>query len=359
MQKSDVQSIGTLLVTVAVCLVLAAGCISTGDENGSDAQSTTMAQKRSNEVVIYVAHDQDYSEPILKDYEEKTGINVKALYDTETTKTVGLVNKLIAEKDNPQADVFWNNEVSRTVLLKERGILAPYMSPNSADKAANMKDSNGYWTGFGARARVIIYNTDLVSDENAPTSIMDFTKPFWKDRFCIGNPVIGTTSAHVAALFALWGRDKAEKYFNDLKGNGMRIVEGNGMVRDLVVSGEYYGGFTDTDDAYDAISEGKHVKMVFPDHEGIGTLVIPNSVMMIKGSPNTENGQRLVDYLLSKEVETKLAQSKARQIPLGKDVPKPEYVPAVEDLKSMDVTLEGISTNLESSQRFVQATLMT
>jgi len=341
-----------------VCLVFGSGCLN--NSTNSDVSISTLdgINTRSNEVVIYVAHDQDYSEPILKLFEQKTGINVKPLYDTETTKTVGLVNKLIAEKNNPQADVFWNNEVSRTIKLKNADVLTPYISPNADDKPSKFKDSDGYWTGFAARARVIIYNTDLVDPENIPQSIHDFKRPKWKGKFCIANPIFGTTGSHVSSLFALWGEEKAKQFFLDLKANDMKVVESNGMVRDQVVAGEYLAGLTDTDDAYDAISEGKKVAMIFPDEDDIGTLVIPNSVMMIKGGPNTENGRKLVDYLLSKEVESNLAESKAMQMPLGAGVSKPDHVPAVEDLTSMDITPYQISDSLESSQRFVQETLL-
>jgi iron(III) transport system substrate-binding protein len=205
---------------------------------------------------------------------------------------------------------------------------------------------------------VIIYNTDLVSQKDAPKSILDFTKPYWTGKFCIGNPLLGTTSSHVAALFALWGRETAEKYFSDLKANDLKVVEGNGMVRDVVVAGEYYAGLTDTDDAYDAISEGKPVKMVFPDADGIGTLILPNTVMLVKGGPNGENGRKLIDYLLSKDVEAKLASSKARQMPLGRGVKTPADVPAVEGLAIMNVTHYQIASEMEASQRFVQKTLM-
>lgn len=312
-----------------------------------------------NEVVVYVAHDQDYSEPILTAFEEETGITVRPLYDTEATKTVGLVNRLLAEKSNPQADVFWNNEVSRTVMLKKEGVLQPYVSPEAADKPAAQKDPEGYWTGFAARARVIIYNTDMVPEENAPTSIMDFKAPAWRGNFCIANPLFGTTGSHVAALFALWGKEEAEEYFTDLKDNDMQVVESNGRVRDMVASGELAAGFTDTDDANDALEEGKPVAMVFTDQDGMGTLVIPNSVMLIKGAPNSENGKKLIDYLLSAGVEARLAESKAMQIPLGQGVPKPDKVPDVEDLKAMDVTHEEVYNELEGSQEFVQELLIT
>ena len=83
-------------------------------------------------VVVYVSHDQVFSEPILKDFETDTGIRVRAVYDTEETKSAGATNRLIAEKNNPQADVYWANEPIRAEVLRQQHISAPYISPNAA-----------------------------------------------------------------------------------------------------------------------------------------------------------------------------------------------------------------------------------
>ena len=79
-------------------------------------------------VVVYVSHDQVFSEPILKDFEKETGIKVRAVYDTEETKSTGTMNRLIAEKSNPQADVYWANEPVRAEVLRQQAIAAPYLS---------------------------------------------------------------------------------------------------------------------------------------------------------------------------------------------------------------------------------------
>lgn len=314
-----------------------------------------------NTVVVYVSTDQDYAEPILADFENATGITVKAVYDTETTKTVGLVNRLLAEKGRAQADVFWNNEVSRSILLKERGVLTPYISPNSVDKPDIYKDADGYWTGFSGRARVLIYNTKYVKPEEAPKTLQDLADPKWRDRVGIANPLAGTTGAHVASLFALWGTDQAEKYFQSLKDNGLKVVESNGMIKEQVSAGDLYMGLADTDDANDAVKSGKPVAMIYPDQgpDGIGTLVMPNSVMLIDGAPHSDNGKKLIDYLLSGEVEQKLAESKAVQIPLGKDVPHPSGVPSLAGIKTMNVTQYAIYEKINVSQNYIANLLKT
>src|SRR5579864_5890689 len=107
-------------------------------------------------VVVYVSHDQVFSEPILKDFEKETGIKVRAVYDTEETKSTGAMNRLIAEKNNPQADVYWANEPVRAEVLRQQGIAASYISPNADGIPATFRDPQGYWTGFAARARVLI-----------------------------------------------------------------------------------------------------------------------------------------------------------------------------------------------------------
>lgn len=96
-------------------------------------------QTPPREVVIYTSVDQVFSEPVLKEYEQKTGVRVRAVYDVEAAKTTGLVTRLQAEKDRPQADVFWNNEFAQTIGLQESGILSPYVSPSARTPAPEQR----------------------------------------------------------------------------------------------------------------------------------------------------------------------------------------------------------------------------
>src|SRR5262245_25128633 len=108
------------------------------------------------EVVAYVSEDQVFSEPILKDFERETGIRVRAVFDTEEAKSTGVMNRLLAERDNPQADVYWANEPIRAESLRQQGIAAPYLAPAASSIPAEYKDPDGHWTGFSARARVLL-----------------------------------------------------------------------------------------------------------------------------------------------------------------------------------------------------------
>src|SRR5262245_9013680 len=194
-----------MLIPLAVCAVLVVGC------RGSD--------RTGREVTAYVSADRPFSEPILNAYQQASGVRVNVVYDTEETKSTGLANRLLAEKSRPRADVFWSNEPVRTLVLKSRGVLAPYRSPSAEGIPSALMDPEGYWTGFSARIRVIAYNTKLVKADDAPRSVFDLAEPKWRGQVAIADPRFGSTSFHAAALYAMAGDEKMDDFFRRLKAN--------------------------------------------------------------------------------------------------------------------------------------------
>ena len=287
----------------------------------------------------------------MTEYQRQSGVRVSVVYDTEETKSTGLANRLLAEKGRPQADVFWSNEPVRTLVLKSRGVLAPYQSPAAADIAATFKDPEGYWTGFAARLRVIVYNTKKVPAADAPRSVLDLANPRWKDQVAIADPRFGSTSFHVAALYAELGDDRADEYFRTLKANGVKIVDGNSVVRDMVVRGDVSLGLTDTDDVNVALEAKQPVAMVLPDRDGMGVPVMPNMVSLVAGAAHADEGKRLIDYLLSPDVERRLAESEAVQIPLHPGVAGPGNLPAIASFKPMTLDYAKAATRVDDATR--------
>lgn len=313
-----------------------------------------ITNKSTQQVVIYTSLDKVFSQPILDEFQARTGIKVLAVYDSEATKTTGLVNRLIAEKKHPQADVFWNSETGRTIVLKNKDILEKYVSPSADDIYAQFKDPNSYWTGFAARCRVLICNSDILADEQLPNSIFELVSPKWKGKVALAYPLFGTTATHAAALYTHLGQSEAEEFFAALKRNNVIITDGNASSRDRVVDGSAAVGFTDTDDAFVAIKNGAGVEIVWPDKNGMGTLLIPNTVALIKGGPNGDNGKKLIDFLLSVEVEEMLANNDGGQIPLRKGLDVPAHVPSLSEINAMEVDYEKLAEQMEPSGRFLQ-----
>jgi iron(III) transport system substrate-binding protein len=327
-----------LIRFIAILCSIAAPIGCRGPAQSQDAQQT---------VTVYVSTDRVFSEPVLREYEKQTGVRVNAVYDTEETKSTGLANRLIAEQARPQADVFWSNEPVRTLVLKSRGVLAPYRSPSSEGIPSALVDPEGHWTGFSARIRVIAYNTKLVQHAEAPQSIFDLADPKWRGQVAIADPRFGSTSFHVAALYAMAGDEKMDEFFRRLKANGVRVVDGNSVVRDLVARGEVKVGLTDTDDVNVAIEDGQPIAMVLPDADGLGVPVMPNMVSFIANAPHPDEGKRLIDYLLSADVERQLAQSEAVQIPLHAGVHGPKNIPAIDTFKPMTLDYTKAASRVE------------
>lgn len=342
-----------ILLMVALCFML----ISIACGNRQQSTEGGSATVTAREVTVYVSTDRVFSEPVLRAYEQKAGVKVNAVYDTEETKSTGLANRLLAEKNNPQADVFWSNEPVRTLVLKKRGVLAPYKSSSAVGIPAVFKDPEGYWTGFSARSRVIVFNTKLVKPEEAPNSVLDLTDPKWKGQVAIADPRFGTTSFHVAALYAELGDERADEFFRKLKANDVKIVAANSVVRDMVARGEVKVGLTDTDDVNVALEDKQPVAMVFPDRDGMGVPVMPNMVSLIARAPHPEAGEKLIDYLLSAEVERSLAQSEAVQIPLREGVEPPKNIPPISTFKPMTLDYGRAADRVEDVIRRLQAIL--
>ena len=271
----------------------------------------------NSEVVVYTSVDQFYSEPALKEFEKLSGIKVLAVYDVEAAKTTGLVNRLIAEKANPRADLFWSGEFAQTILLKEKSILSPYKSSMAEGIPRQYMDIEGYWTGFSGRARVIIVNTKQLEAKDYPISIFSFLDAgIPAGKIGMANPLFGTTATHAAALYAALGPEKGRDYFSKVYERGIKIVDGNSVVRDMVAAGELWMGLTDTDDFCAAQEKKEPVAAVLPDQDSLGTLVIPNTAALVAGSKHQFEAKKLMDFLVSEKTEQMLVNSGWCQVPL-------------------------------------------
>jgi|JI10StandDraft_1071094.scaffolds.fasta_scaffold01348_13 iron(III) transport system substrate-binding protein len=307
--------------------------------------------KHPNTVVVYTSVDDVFARPVCERFQKQTGIEVQLVPDTEETKSSGLLNRLIAEKNRPQADVFWSGDPIRATVLKQKGVSAPYHAGSAAGMPAKYNDPAGHWQSLSARARILLYNKNLVPAGSEPRTINALLDPMWKGKACLANPLFGTTSMHAAALFEVLGEANAKAFFTGLRANEVKMLSSNGEVRRRVAAGEFAFGIVDTDDGTVAINEGKPVGVIYPDQDGFGTLLVPNAAVLIANGPNPANGKKFIDYLLTAETEQFLAEGEAAQMPLRPGVPVPLNVRRVSDIKTMDVDYEKLGGRLEELSR--------
>lgn len=248
--------------------------------------------KNQKLVVVYASQDQVYAEPILKEFTLKTGIEARAVYDNEAVKTVGLSNRLLAERARPQCDVFWNNEALRTHQLA----------------AQNLFRETDSWRAMGYRSRRVVINTNQVSPQVAPTNLSQLTNAAWRGRVALAYPLFGTTATHFLALRQLWGDERWLTWCRALQANQPLLVDGNSVVVQLVGRGEAWIGLTDSDDIAAGQREGLPIASLPLSDE---SLLIPNTVAVTRGAPHPAAAQKLFEYLQQPEVLEKLIAAHA------------------------------------------------
>lgn len=275
-------------------------------------------------MTVYASQDQVYAEPILSEFTRSTGIKVRAVYDSEAVKTVGLANRLLREASNPQCDLFWNNEELRTRQLAARGIL---------------RETNA-WTAIGYRSRRIVINTNVVASAKAPSGLASLTNSEWRGKIALAYPLFGTTATHFLSLRHHWGPEQWERWCRALQANKPLLLEGNSMVVNLVGRGEAWIGLTDSDD----IAAGQRSSLPIAALPLTGeSLLIPNTVALIHGSRNPGAADELRAFLQRPETVQRLVAAGALE---GLQAPgtgvKADWTALLNDLDSATDTLRGI-----------------
>ena len=316
------------LMFALCCVTSLAGCLS----------------KQNNELVVYSALDREFSQPILKDLGDELQMQVRVKYDQESNKTVGLANELIQTRQQPKADIFWNNEILHTLRLESLGLLEPISKADLSRFPKAYRSPTGQWCGFAARARVLIVNTDLLLDPTLrPNSVRDLADKKWAGKCTMARPVFGTSATHAAVLLSTLGDQQGMKLLQNMTSNAV-LQGGNKQVAQKVAAGQFAFGLTDTDDAMIEVERGEPVAIVFPDQlkDQCGTLLIPNTLAILKKGPNPDRAQRMVKRLLESDIEDRLAAGDSAQLPLAisDDETQPWRV-AAQWLGSSNQTLTG------------------
>lgn len=308
-QKRNNTTLRAVVVAaLAACLIV--GC-----------RETSTTPERPT-VVLYVSVDEYIAREVIKQFEATNAIDVQFVGDTEASKTTGLVQRLRSERDHPVADVFWSSEVFQTIGLANDGLLASYDSEITQTWPDGFHDEQGRWYGFAARPRVLVYSPARLDPSDVPSTWEALTDPRWSGRLVMADPRFGTTGGHLAAMRVRWGEDRYHAFLDGLAKNRMRLLpSGNAGVVESVAMGEADLGLTDTDDVWAAQTRGLGVALVYPRHDdagvdGGGTLLIPNTVSLVRGADPNGPAGTLVDFLLSAEVARLLAESTSHNIPV-------------------------------------------
>ena len=271
---------------------------------------------RGEEVVLYSSVDDYVLREVVRAFEADTGVRVRVVGDTEATKTTGLVQRLLAERGHPRADVWWSSEPFGTIRLSGEGILGPYEPEGfGGGWPAGLCAPDATWHGFAQRSRVIVYAPARVADP--PATLDGLTDARWRGRVGMARPQFGTMRGHMAALLERWGPERFGAWLRALKDNKVRLYDGNSSVVRAVAQGEIDLGLTDTDDVYAGQRNGWDIGLVLGDGGDAGIpFVMPNTAGLVRGGPNPAHARELLAFILSERVERILAESDSRNTPI-------------------------------------------
>ena len=361
-------------VWVLAAIVAAGGC-SKEPESAPSADDSTSASGRR--VVLYTSADPDVRSAVISAFEQRTGIEVLEVGDTEATKTVGLARRLVDERESPRADVWWSNEPFYTIRLARAGVLEPYRSQaNEADFPGgwpkSRRGSGEKWYGYADRARVIAFDTRKLDRADVPRTLRDLAEPAWRGKVGMARPLFGTTVGHLATLVSLWGEEPTRQWLESMEANGLRLYDGNSSVVRAIADGEIELGLTDTDDVWAAQREGWPVGLVYEAREiegsvpatsesvwplaSFGALRLPNTAALVAGGPNTAEAQELIDFLTSEACERLLMTSDARNVPIRPEAAAElfERFPECRIEPSADVDLEQAADSIDTARRLAK-----
>ncbi|HNZ08369.1 MAG TPA: ABC transporter substrate-binding protein [Bacillota bacterium] len=223
-----------------------------------------------------------------------------------------LMAKIATEKQANAlvCDVLWTSEVPDFYQMKAQGALEPYVSPEAKNIVSPVKDKEGYFTPARLGTLGVAYNTNKV--KNPPKTWEDLLKPEFKDGFAIANPALsGTSMVSVGMIVENLGWE----YIQKLRGNGALMGQGSGQVVDDTAIGDLKACQGVDYIVINKIKEGASLGFTYLDK----MLVIPSPVAILKGTKNLEAAKLWVDFMLSKEGQSIIANSFT--LPIRADVP--------------------------------------
>jgi iron(III) transport system substrate-binding protein len=282
-------------------------------------------------LVVYSSVDEENAKKLLDAFTKATGVKVRFTF----LSSGPAVARIEAEKNNPQADVWYGAPSENHVVLKEKGLSQPYVSPNTKELAAKFKDPEGYWTSFYMNPLGFASNVNILKQKGVepPTSWADFLKPEFKGQVQTPSPqTSGTGYNMVAALVTIMGEDKAFDYLKKLNPSIQTYTQSGTAPSKAAAIGQAGVGIQFTPAFLQLIEEGYPLKITFPK-EGVG-FEAP-AISILKGAPHLDLAKKLVDWSITIPGQNAITDAKTYFFPvhskarLATGLPSFDEVPAI------------------------------
>jgi iron(III) transport system substrate-binding protein len=329
---------------LTVLALAGAGCGSDDDGEASGSDTLTVYSGREEEIVA----------PLFERFEEQTDIDVEVRY----ADSAELAATIAEEGDNSPADVFFAQDPGSLGSVHDQLAELPEDVLDRVDE--QFRDSEGSWVGTSGRARVIVYNTDELSESDVPDSVFELTDPKWNGKVGVA-PTNASFQAFVTAMRLDAGEERTRQWLEDLKANDPKFYEKNTPVVEAVASGEIEVGLVNhyylylvKEEQPDAPIANKYLPGDDP-----GALVSVAGVGILDGAEHADAAERFVEFLLADEQQRFYTdEAEEAEIPLVEGIAPKEGVPTLDELsgRGPDVDLSSFGGELEQTLELLNET---
>jgi iron(III) transport system substrate-binding protein len=323
------------LLVAAVGLAVLPGCSGGGDK-----------------LVVYSGRNQNLIGELLDQFAAENEIDISVKY----AETSELLPTLLEEGDRTRVDVFFSQDAGALAELSRERMLRKLPSRLTGDVDQRFRSSTGDWVGVTARARVIAYNTDELKPEDLPESVFDVIDPKWRGKGGFA-PTNASFIAFVSALRAQAGDDRTRAFLEGLASNRAERFDNNVLTLDAVASGDVLLGLVNHYYLYNEYREHPNapVKNHFPGQKpgGEGTFINIAGVGVLEGTDQLDAAQELVEFLLGREAQ-EYFRNETAEYPLAADVTAIPELPPLDSLKTIDVPLERLGAELDSTVQMIK-----
>ncbi|AXF55734.1 extracellular solute-binding protein [Salicibibacter kimchii] len=334
--------------------IVGAGC--SQEEEAGSGEEAQVEDGESGELVVYSARNETFVDEYLEKYEEDTGIEVHALHADDTA-----VNRIQEEANNVQADIFISNDVGAMEHLRLDGLLDGYEADNLESIDEDYRAEDDSWVALSARTRVLMYNEDLVNEENVPDSIEELASPEYADQFAITRGANGSMIGHVSALRQEWGDEQTVEWLRDVSDNAGIITDGHGEIRQAVGTGEVEFGLVNNYYYHQQLQEpeNNNVSVVYPDQgeDEMGAVLNAAGVGLVADGPNRENAETFMDWALEEENQ-QMFSNESLEVPINPDVEAVEDAAAIDEYETHDMPLHELGEVWDDTLEVIEASGM-
>ena len=261
---------------------------------------TVLGTVHAETLTVYSGRSKSLVEPIIKQFEQETGIQVKVSY----ANTTQLAATLLTEGDKSPAALFWAQDAGALGAVSKEAMFEKLPESILGKVPLNFRDADGRWVATSGRARVLAYSPERVKMAELPQSIFELTQPMWKDR--VGwAPTNASFQAFVTSLRMQVGEERTEKWLRGMKTNGVKKYAKNTPIIEALAAGEIDLGLPNH---YYLLRFKKGnsnypVAQTFFKANDPGNLVNVAGIGVLKSSDNKEAALKLVEFLLSAKAQ--------------------------------------------------------